>query len=149
MSTPAFAGSIPEGYDRYLRPLLFEPYALDLAGRVPITPGMKVLELACGTGIVTRALLGVLPGDATIVATDVSGHMLGVAQQKISPDPRLAWQPADATTLPFDTGSFHAVICQFGLMFFPDKLRALREARRVLRPAGTLIFNVWDSLERN
>src|SRR5687767_9728870 len=116
-SSPSFTGSIPETYDRCLRPLLFEQYAIDLATRVPIHPGMTVLELACGTGILTRALLGVLPGDATLVATDLSVQMLALAQQQVSPDERLAWQPADATTLPFDPGSFDVVASQFGIMF--------------------------------
>jgi ubiquinone/menaquinone biosynthesis C-methylase UbiE len=146
---PAFAGSIPDAYDRYLRPLLFEPYAIDLATRVPILPGLKILELACGTGVLTRALLGMVPGDATIVSTDLSEAMLAVAQQQVSPDERLAWQPADAATLPFDPASFDVVACQFGIMFFPDKAAALREARRVLKPGGTILFNIWDSLPRN
>jgi ubiquinone/menaquinone biosynthesis C-methylase UbiE len=146
---PAFAGSIPDAYDRYLRPLLFEPYAIDLATRIPIRPGLKVLELACGTGILTRALLGMLPGDATIIATDLSEQMLAVAQQQVSPDERLAWQPADAMSLPFDAETFDVIACQFGIMFFPDKDVALGQMRRVLKAGGTLLFNTWDSLERN
>jgi ubiquinone/menaquinone biosynthesis C-methylase UbiE len=148
-TSPAFAGSIPDAYDRYLRPLLFEPYAIDLATRVPLRPGLKVLELACGTGVLTRALLGMLPGDATLVATDLSEQMLAIAQQQVSPDERLAWQPVDAMTLPFDEGSFDVIAIQFGIMFFPDKAAALREIRRVLKPGGTLLFNAWDSMERN
>jgi SAM-dependent methyltransferase len=148
-SAPAFAGSVPENYDRYLRPLLFEPYATDLASRVEVRPGMRVLELACGTGILTRALLGRLPGDATLVATDISEQMLAIAQQRVSPDQRLAWQPADAASLPFDDASFDAALCQFGIMFFPDKRAAVAQWRRVLRKNGQLLFNVWDALERD
>ena len=148
-TSPAFAGSIPDAYDRYLRPLLFDPFAIDLATRLPMLPGMNVLELACGTGILTRALLGMLPGDATIVATDLSEQMLAVAQQQVSPDERLAWQPADAMALPFDADSFDVVVCQFGMMFFPDKPAVLGEIRRVLKAGGTLLFNVWDSMQRN
>jgi ubiquinone/menaquinone biosynthesis C-methylase UbiE len=146
---PMFAGSVPENYDRYLRPLLFEPYALDLAGRLEVRPAMRVLELACGTGILTRALLGRLPGDATLVATDLSEQMLAIAQQRVSPDQRLAWQPADAATLPFDDASFDAALCQFGIMFFPDKPAALAQWRRILKKNGQLLFNVWDALERD
>jgi ubiquinone/menaquinone biosynthesis C-methylase UbiE len=146
---PLFAGSVPENYDRYLRPLLFEPYAVDLAARLEVRPAMRVLELACGTGILTRALLGRLPGDATLIATDISEQMLAIAQQRVSPDQRLAWQPADAGSLPFDDASVDAALCQFGIMFFPDKDAAVAQWRRVLRKNGQLLFNVWDALERD
>ena len=149
MSTSAFAGSIPDNYDRYLRPLLFEPYATDLVARLELRPAMRVLEIACGTGIVTRQLLARVPGDAAIVATDLSEPMLAIAQQRVSPDLRLAWQPADALSLPFDPGAFDAVVCQFGVMFFPDKARGFAEMRRVLKPGGQLLVNVWDAFERN
>jgi ubiquinone/menaquinone biosynthesis C-methylase UbiE len=144
-----FDDSVARNYDRYLRPLFFEPYAEDVSARLEIQAGMRVLEIACGTGILTRHLLGVLPGDATLVATDVSGQMLALAQQVVSPDERLAWQPADAMQLPFDDASFDCVVCQFGLMFFPDKARGVREMRRVLRPGGQVIFSTWHSIERN
>ena len=147
MST--FTGSVPDNYDRYLRPLLFEPYAEDLAARLAVKPGMRVLEIACGTGIVTRQLLARLPGDATLVATDISPAMLAIAEQRISPDSRLAWQPADALALPFDDASFDAVVCQFGIMFFPDKVQGLSQIHRVLRAGGQLLVNAWDSLDRN
>jgi SAM-dependent methyltransferase len=145
----SFQGSIPDAYDRYLRPLFFEEFARDVAARLPLAPGMRVLEVACGTGIVTRALLARLPGDATLVATDLSDAMLAVAQQSVSPDLRLAWQPADAMALPFDPGSFDVVVCQFGIMFFPDKLEALRQMRRVLKAGGLLLISTWDSFDRN
>jgi ubiquinone/menaquinone biosynthesis C-methylase UbiE len=148
MST-TFTGSVPDNYDRHLRSLLFEPYAEDLAARLAVKPGMRVLEIACGTGIVTRQLLARLPGDATLVATDISPAMLVIAEQRISPDSRLAWQPADALALPFDDASFDAVVCQFGIMFFSDKVKGLAEMRRVLRAGGQLLVNAWDSLDRN
>lgn len=151
MTTPApvFNAHVASRYDTYLRSLFFEPYAADAAARLQIRARMRVLELACGTGIVTRQLLGALPGDATLVATDFSEQMLAIAQEQVSPDPRLAFQQADATALPFDDGSFDAAVCQFGLMFFPDKPKGLREMRRVLTPGGQLLLSTWDSLHHN
>jgi ubiquinone/menaquinone biosynthesis C-methylase UbiE len=144
-----FDGSIPAHYDRYLGPLLFEPYARDLAARLALTAPAHVLELACGTGILTRALRERLPAEAQITATDLSEPMLAYAQAKLSAQPDINWEVADAGTLPYDAESFDAVLCQFGLMFVPDKVAALRAARRVLRPGGVYLANVWDSLERN
>jgi len=142
-----FAGSIPEYYDRCLGPFLFEPYAEDLAARArSLRPG-RILETAAGTGIVTAALTRALP-DAEIVATDLNSDMLRVAGRK--PDARrVTFAPADAQSLPFPDSAFDLVVCQFGAMFFPDRIAAYREARRVLRPGGTFLFNVWDRLEAN
>ena len=148
-TTSRFGQSIPERYDRYLGPVLFEPYAADLARRVAVPRGGRVLELACGTGIVTRALLGALPADATLVATDLSDSMLGFARERVGRDPRLDWRQVDATSLPFDDDAFDAIVCQFGAMFFPDKEAAFREARRVLRAGGTFLFIVWGSMAEN
>lgn len=148
-SVTAFDQALPDAYDRYLGPLLFQPYAADLVARLDIWPAMQVLELACGTGIVTRALLARLPDDAMLLATDLSAQMLEAAQKQVLADPRLAWQPADATRLSFDAGSFDAVVCQFGVMFFADKARAFADMHRALRPGGRLLLNTWDSLERN
>jgi ubiquinone/menaquinone biosynthesis C-methylase UbiE len=143
----AFAGSIPEFYDRCLGPFLFEPYAADLAARAAgLAPG-RVLETAAGTGVVTIALAAALP-DAEIVATDLNPDMLRVAAGKLD-TPRLTLAPADAQSLPFADATFDLVVCQFGAMFFPDRVAAYREARRVLRPGGTFLFNVWDRLEAN
>lgn len=152
MPTPAFSGSIPETYHRLLGPLLFEGYARDIAARLaaaklPASP--RILELACGTGIVTRALLGALPASATLLATDVSQPMIDQARRNVPADPRLSFQPADGCTLPFPDSSFDAIVCQYGVMFFPDKVKAMREARRVLRPRGVYLFNVWDGLDAN
>ena len=146
MSTHAsFSGPVPENYDRYLGPVLFEPYAADLAARLPATPGLRVLELACGTGRVTRRLRAALPATATLVATDLNEAMIEFARSAV-PDPGIAWQQADAQELPFADATFDAVVCQFGLMFLPDKVQGLREARRVLAPGGLFVASVWESL---
>lgn len=147
-STTAFVGSIPELYDRHLGPVLFEPYARDLAQRVP-RGTRRVLEIAAGTGRVTRQLLAVLPGDGELVATDLNAAMIEHARKVVAPDPRLRWQVADALELPFPDHGFDLVACQFGLMFMPDKHRALGEMRRVLRAGGTLLLSTWDAVERN
>jgi SAM-dependent methyltransferase len=144
----AFAGSIPQIYERYLVPLIFAPYAIDIASRVRALAPARVLEIAAGTGVVTRELARVLPASADIVATDLNQPML---DQAIATGTSRAveFRTADAMKLPFDDASFDAVVCQFGVMFFPDKPSAMREARRVLRPGGALVFNAWDRIERN
>ena len=144
-----FVGSIPENYDRYLGPVLFEGYARDLARRVPVKQGMRLLEVACGTGIVTRHLRERLPRDARFVATDLNPPMLDFARRRLEGVRGIEWQTADACALPFPDGSFDVAVCQFGLMFVPDKTAALSEARRVLAPGGMLLFSTWDSLDRN
>lgn len=141
-----FSGSIPAIYDRYLGPLLFEPYARELADRVSGLKPKRVLETAAGTGIVTRELARVLGQEASITATDLNQAMIDVAGSSI---PGVIWQACDATELPFDSETFDAVACQFGVMFFPDKAQAYREAARVLQPGGTFVFVVWDSIEHN
>ncbi|MDP9004174.1 MAG: class I SAM-dependent methyltransferase [Verrucomicrobiota bacterium] len=143
----AFGGSIPENYDRYLGPSFFEPYANDMAARLDPARHRRVLEIACGTGIVTRCLRERLASDANLVATDLNPAMLAFAQK--TPVENVTWREADATTLPFPDGSFDAVVCQFGVMFFPDKETAFRETHRVLSAGGVFLFNVWDSLEQN
>ncbi len=143
----AFAGSIPVIYEECLVPVLFAPYAEDLVARaVALRPG-AVLELAAGTGAVSHALAAALPA-AKIVASDLNPAMLAVAQAGGSA-PNLSFEPADAQSLPFRAGAFDLVLAQFGAMFFPDKVGAYREARRVLAPGGTWLFNVWDRLEAN
>ena len=148
-SSSAFDGSVPEFYERYLVPVIFTPYAEDLVARVPAREGAAVLELACGTGVVTRRLLARLPGSARIVATDLEEAMLVEARRRVPADPRVTWRTADAAALPFGDGEFDAVLCQFGLMFFPDKLAAMKAARRVLKPGGRLVFNVLDDFDHN
>jgi SAM-dependent methyltransferase len=149
VSSPAaaFSGSVPALYDRYLGPVLFEPYAADLVSRLPRSDGLRVLEIACGTGIVTRRLQEARPG-AAIVATDLSEGMIDYARAAV-PAPDIVWQQADAQALAFDDGSFDVVVCQFGFMFLPDKVQGFREARRVLGPEGVLLANVWHSMEAN
>ncbi|MBV8685277.1 MAG: methyltransferase domain-containing protein [Alphaproteobacteria bacterium] len=146
-SDSAFRGSIPALYDRCLGPFLFEPYAQDLAARAAALSPRRILETAAGTGIVTAALAAALP-DAEIVATDLNPDMLAVAHARIA-SPRIAFRPADAMALPFPDRGFDLVVCQFGAMFFPDRPAAFAEARRVLRPGGTFLLNVWDRIEAN
>lgn len=143
-----FAGAIPKFYETYLVPLLFEPYAADLVKRLAPRSPRRVLEVAAGTGVVTRALASGLPEGVSIVATDLNQPMLDQAAAIGTRRP-VEWRQADAMQLPFPDGGFDAVVCQFGVMFFPDKAKALAEARRVLRPGGVLIFSAWDRIEDN
>ena len=143
-----FTGMVPSQYDQGLGPMFFEPYARDIARRVDVSGGGSVLEVAAGTGIVTRHLLQRMPSDARLVASDLNEGMMAIAREKIA-DPRVEWRTADACSLPFEDSRFDAVVCQFGIMFFADKPGAMREARRVLRPGGMYAFNVWDSLAVN
>jgi SAM-dependent methyltransferase len=147
-SDTAFEGSIPQLYDRYLVPLIFEPYAADLARRVALRAPSRVLEIAAGTGCVTRELARALPPGVSIVASDLNQPMLAHAASLGTTRP-VEWRQADAMQLPFPDESFDVVACQFGAMFFPDKARAFSEARRVLRAGGVFIFNVWDRIEEN
>jgi len=143
-----FVGSIPQHYDRHLGSVLFEPYARDLARRLEGALPKRVLELACGTGILTRELRTRLP-NASIVATDLNEAMIEYALTRPDAATGITWRAADMSALPLPDGSFDAVVCQFGVMFVPEKPAAIREAKRVLAPGGTFLFNVWDSLERN
>jgi ubiquinone/menaquinone biosynthesis C-methylase UbiE len=143
-----FAGAIPELYERFLVPLIFESYARDLARRVAETKPQDVLETAAGTGVLTRAMASCLPRAARIVATDLNAPMLEEAERQAG-DRRIEWRQADALALPFPAESFDVVACQFGAMFFPDKVAAYKEARRVLRSGGHFMFNVWDRISEN
>jgi ubiquinone/menaquinone biosynthesis C-methylase UbiE len=143
-----FTGSIPAAYDRYLGPMLFEPYADDLAARVTAAPVTALLETACGTGVLTERLRRALPPKATLTATDLNEPMIAHARTRV-PGPGITWQPANAQDLPFPDAAFDAVACQFGIMFVPDKARAFTEARRVLRRGGRYAFNVWLSRAEN
>lgn len=144
-----FAGSIPEMYERLMVPLIFEPYARDLAARLAKTNPRAVLETAAGTGVVTRALASALPAETRLTVTDLNQPMLDHAKGRQPADSRIAWKQADALALPFEDRSFDAVACQFGAMFFPDKVQGYREARRVLKPGGHFFFSVWDRIEEN
>ncbi len=144
-----FTGSIPENYDRYMVPLIFEPYAADLARRAASLSPNAVLESAAGTGVVTRALAPKLSAGASYVVTDLNQPMLDYAASRQPPDTRIKWRQADALALPFENAAFDLVCCQFGAMFFPDRLSGYREAKRVLKPGGRFLFNVWDRIEEN
>ena len=144
-----FVGSIPEKYDEHLGPLFFEYYAADLARRVAAASPDRVLETACGTAISTEFLRRALPREVEIVATDLNEPMLEFAREKRGTLANVRFEQADALDLPFDDETFDAVVCQFGLMFYPDKAAGIAEAARVLKPGGLFAFNVWDSLERN
>jgi ubiquinone/menaquinone biosynthesis C-methylase UbiE len=144
-----FAGTIPELYERLMVPLIFEPYARDLAARLAKTKPDAVLETAAGTGVLTRAITSVLPAQARMTVTDLNQPMLDHAKSRQPSDSRIAWRQADALALPFDDRSFDAVACQFGAMFFPNKVQGYKEARRVLKPGGHFFFSVWDRIEEN
>ena len=143
----AFAGSIPGLYDRHLGPFLFEPYADEVARRASALKPAWILETAAGTGIVTAALAQAVPS-AHIVATDLNAAMLDVARARITSE-NVRFETADAQDLPFEDGSFDLVVCQFGVMFYPDKVRGNAEARRVLRQGGRYIALIWDRLDNN
>lgn len=150
MSAPAtFSGSVPKTYHNFLGPMIFADYAKDMARRLQLRPGQRVLELACGTGIVTKEIVAKLPPDGTLLATDLAEGMLNVAREQVAGDPRVTYQAMDACELTYSEGAFDAIACQYGLMFFPDKVKAMSHARRVLAPGGHYVFNVWDSLDHN
>ncbi|RRH80040.1 class I SAM-dependent methyltransferase [Variovorax beijingensis] len=148
-SDKVFAGSIPKFYDTLMVPLIFEAYAADMAERVAASSPGAVLETAAGSGVVTRALAPRLDAGARYVVTDLNQPMLDYAASRQGPDSRIEWRQADALHLPFDAASFDVVCCQFGAMFFPDRIAGYAEARRVLRPGGRFVFNVWDRIEEN
>jgi SAM-dependent methyltransferase len=145
----SFVGTIPAHYDQELGPVIFEHYAADMARRVVSVKPMHVLELAAGTGIVTRALRNALPKRAQLTATDLNPPMLDVARTKFKPRENVTFEQADAMALPFKDAAFDAVACQFGVMFFPDKDKSYHEVRRVLVRGGRYVFNVWDSQKHN
>jgi SAM-dependent methyltransferase len=147
-SDTKFAGSIPALYDAHFVPMLFEPYAADLANRVRTRSASRILEVAAGTGALTRALAAATPAETAIVATDLNPAMLDRAAATGTSRP-VEWRQADAMQLPFPDGAFGIVVCQFGAMFFPDKARAYSEARRVLAPGGAFVFSVWDRMADN
>lgn len=149
MTDASFVGDIPANYERYLGPFIFQDFAIEMADRVAKLSPANVLETAAGTGIVTRELRSRLPPTAVVTATDLNGPMLEVAQGKFATSERVNIRAADATALPFADGSFDAVVCQFGIMFYPDRRQADRETFRVLAPGGRYLFSVWDSHQHN
>ncbi|MBT5080925.1 MAG: methyltransferase domain-containing protein [Rhodospirillaceae bacterium] len=144
-----FAGSIPQFYDSYLVPLIFEAYANDLAQRAAASNPRAVLEVAAGSGVVTRAMAPRLAANCEYTVTDLNQPMLDHAAKMQGADDRIAWRQADALALPFTDGEFDAVVCQFGVMFFPDRIAGYGEALRVLQPGGEFHFNVWDQISAN
>jgi SAM-dependent methyltransferase len=148
MADRGFTGSIPQLYEHYLVPLIFEPYAQDLAARAAALRPARVLEIAAGTGVLTRHLAAQLPAGAEIVASDLNAAMLDMAATLGAARP-VEWRLADAQALPFADESFDLVACQFGVMFFPDRPRAFAEIRRVLKPGGFFLFNAWDHIGSN
>ena len=148
MNDRAFTGSVPALYEQLLVPLIFKPYAEDLARRMAARRTASLLELAAGTGVVTRALASALPASTAIIATDLNPAMLEEAAKHPIARP-VKWQKADACAIPFPDALFDAVVCQFGVMFFPDRIQGFREARRVLKPGGVFAFNTWDAIADN
>lgn len=145
----AFIGSIPQHYDQGLGPMIFVDYAADIARRTAACNPKRVLETAAGTGIVTRRLRDLLPAGTHLTATDLNAPMLEIARAKFRSGEQVDFQPADATALPFPDASFDMIVCQFGVMFYPDKDKSYREAFRVLVPGGRYLFSVWDSHRHN
>ena len=144
-----FVGTIPQHYDHGLGPMIFADFAADIAQRISAGKPARVLETAAGTGIVTRRLRDALPADTKLTATDFNPPMIDIARTKFRPGEQVEFQPADATALPFSDESFDAIVCQFGIMFFPDKAKSCAEAFRVLAPGGRYVFSVWDSHRYN
>jgi ubiquinone/menaquinone biosynthesis C-methylase UbiE len=144
-----FAGSIPEIYDSNMVPLIFAGFAEDIARRIAALAPTAILEVAAGSGAVTRALAPKLAPNTRYVVTDLNQPMLDHAAKRQGADARITWRQADALALPFDEAVFDVVCCQFGIMFFPDRVAGYREAKRVLKPGGRFVFNVWDRIEEN
>lgn len=146
-ASASFTG--PQYYDECIGPVWFDPFAADLVQRLQQRPPGDVLEIACGTGLVTRRLRERLDPSLQLTATDLSKVMLDYARAKLDGRKGIEWREADALKLPFEDGKFGAVVCGFGIMFMPDRQAALKEARRVLKAGGILLFNVWDGIENN
>lgn len=145
----AFSGKIPQNYDNYLGPLFFEPFALDMAQRIRHLQPQSLLEVACGTGRVTKHLPKVLPEGAIVVATDVNPAMVDFAKESLKEHTSIKWDVVDAVSLPYQNKQFDCIVSQFGVMFYSDRRKAYAEAYRVLRPGGVFLFNAWDHINRN
>jgi ubiquinone/menaquinone biosynthesis C-methylase UbiE len=143
-----FSGSVPRHYDQFLGPMFFEPYAIEVSNRIDISSIHIALEIACGTGRVTRHLRNIIPSKARLIASDISPDMLDIAKEKLNLLD-IEWQIIDAQELPFRDNALDLVVCCFGYMFVPDKTRAFAEAYRVLKPGGMFLFTTWDKLQNN
>jgi SAM-dependent methyltransferase len=150
METPNlnFGGSISQNYENFLGSFLFEPFAVDLASRVAMPRSGKLLELACGTGRLTKHLAARLPANVDFTASDLSADMLDVAKSKVTSD-RISWISANMLSLPFENESFDMVVCQFAIMLVPDQPKALSEIFRILKKGGKVIFSTWSDLAYN
>lgn len=149
MVSPSASFTGPQYYNDCLGPVWFDAFAADLVQRLPEQPPGDVLEIACGTGLVTRRLRERLSPSLRVVATDLSKAMLDYARAKLDDRKDIEWREADALKLPFEDNTFGAVVCGFGIMFVPDRQAALKEARRTLTKGGILLFDVWDRIEEN
>jgi len=147
-TTLFFGGTVSQNYEDYLGAFLFEPFAVDLAARLNFDAVNDVLELACGSGRLTKHIAETLPADVEFTATDLSADMISVAKTKVNSD-RVRWATADMIDLQFINDSFDLVVCQFGLMLVPDQMKALAEILRVLKPGGKVVFNTWTDRDYN
>ena len=145
----SFSGSIPESYDKFIFPLNIKPFAEAMAERIAQLNPKSVLETATGTGACTAHLLSLVPDNIQFTLTDISGAMLELAQQKLNAHPQVSFDLIDASSLPYPDNHFDLQFSMFGLMFYADQIQALSEARRVLKPGGTMLTAVWDALEYN
>jgi len=149
MSDTGFTGSIPDIYDDFLVPMIFEHYAEDIARRIAESGSANLLETAAGSGVATRAVARVMGRDGRLTVTDLNPPMIERARSRQGPDPRIDWAASDMVDLPFGDAAFDAVFCQFGVMFLPDRPKGFSEARRVLCKGGLYVFNTWDRIEVN
>jgi SAM-dependent methyltransferase len=146
------AGDVPlslgERYEQSLVPTIFQPWAVDLVARAAPQPGERILDVACGTGVVAREALRVMGTSATVTGVDLNAGMLSVARAR-DPEGAIAWREGSVQALPFPDASFTLVLCQQGLQYFPDRAAALREMRRVLVPDGRIVLSVWRAIEHS
>ena len=147
-TTLFFGGAVSQNYEDYLGAFLFEPFAVDLAASLNFDGVSKVLELACGSGRLTKHIANALPANVEFTATDLSADMISVAKAKVTSG-RIIWATADMMDLPFTNDSFDLVVCQFGLMLVPDQMKAFGEILRVLKPGGKVVFNTWIDRDYN
>ena len=138
-----------QAYHEYMVPAMFDPWAEVLLAHANLQAGEAVLDVACGTGAVTRQAARQVGASGQVSALDLNPAMLEVARSvPVAEGAAVTWVQSSAQNLPFPDGVFDVVLCQHGLPFFPDRAGALAEMRRVLKPGGRLMVTVWQSLER-